>query len=56
MPLNSIICYAAALLTAVIAIVVLYRDPRAFVHRIHYVNLLCPLAMTKEIAAVETPR
>ncbi|MGD0237806.1 MAG: XrtA/PEP-CTERM system histidine kinase PrsK [Syntrophorhabdales bacterium] len=33
MPLNSIICYAAALLTAIIAIVVLYRDPGAFVHR-----------------------
>src|SRR5271157_223741 len=39
MPLNSIICYAAALLTAVIAIVVLYRDPGAFVHRTLAVGL-----------------
>jgi len=44
MPLNSIICYAAALLTAVIAIVVLYRDPRAFVHRICAIGLaVCAL-------------
>ncbi len=39
MSFNSIICYAAALLTAVIAIAVLYRDPRAFVHRILAIGL-----------------
>ena len=39
MSFNSIICYAAVLLTAVIAIAVLYRDPRAFVHRILAIGL-----------------
>ena len=39
MPYNSIICYVAALLTSVIAIVVLYHDPRAFVHRIFAIGL-----------------
>jgi putative PEP-CTERM system histidine kinase len=44
MSFSTLICYVAALLTAVIAIVVLYRDPRAFVHRIFAVGLaVCAL-------------
>jgi hypothetical protein len=44
MSFNSIICYAAVLLTVVIAIAVLYRDPRAFVHRILAIGLaVCAL-------------
>ena len=39
MPFNSIICYAAALVTSVIAIMVLYHDPRALVHRIFAIGL-----------------
>ena len=44
MSFSSIICYTAALVTAIIAIAVLYRDPRAFVHRILAIGLaLCAL-------------
>ena len=44
MSFNTLICFAAALVTAVIAIVVLRRDPRAFVHRMLAIGLaVCAL-------------
>jgi len=44
MSFNTLICFAAALVTAVVAVVVLWRDPRAHVHRILAVGLaVCAL-------------